>query len=51
MVVPKLAWLKLGGSIAIVEDDGKPQFVIHLANAKATGMNLPDTIVKIAKKI
>lgn len=51
VVVPKLAWLKLGGSIAIVEEEGKPTFVIHMANAKATGMALPDTIVKIAKKI
>ena len=51
VVVPKVAWLKLGASIAIVEEEGKPTFVIHVANVKATGMTLPDAIVKIAKKI
>jgi hypothetical protein len=51
VVVPKLAWLKLGGSVAIVDDGGKPQFVIHMANLKTTGMTLPDAIIKIAKKI
>jgi hypothetical protein len=51
VVVPKLAWLKLGAGIAIVEDEGKPTFYIHIANVKASGMALPDAIVKIAKKM
>jgi hypothetical protein len=50
VIVPKLAWLKLGGSIAIVEEDGKPQIYINMANVKASGMTLSDTIVKISKK-
>lgn len=51
VLVPKVQWLKLGGGIAIVEDEGKPTFVIHMANAKASGLAIPDAIIKIAKKI
>jgi hypothetical protein len=50
VVVPKLAWLKLGGSIALVEEDGKPQLYIHPGNLKASGMTLSDAVVKMAKK-
>ena len=50
VIVPKLPWLKLGGSIAIIEEDGKPQIYINPANIKASGMTLSDTIVKMAKK-
>ena len=51
VVVPKLQWLRLGGGVAIVEEDGKPQFYVHMANIKASGLTLPDTIIKIAKKM
>lgn len=51
VVVPKLAWLKLGGGVAIVEEEGKPQFYLHMANVKASGLTIPDTIIKIAKKM
>jgi hypothetical protein len=50
VIVPKLAWLKLGGAIALVEEDGKPQIYLSAANVKASGMTLSDTIVKMAKK-
>ncbi len=50
VIVPKLAWLKLGGAIALIEEDGKPQIYINPANIKASGMTLSDTIVKMAKK-
>jgi hypothetical protein len=50
VIVPKLAWLKAGGSIAIVEEQGKPQIYLNPANVKASGMTLSDTIVKMAKK-
>ena len=50
VIVPKVAWLKLGGSIALVEEAGKPQIYINPANIKASGMTLSDTIVKMAKK-
>jgi hypothetical protein len=51
VVVPKLQWLKLGGGVAIVEEEGKPQFYLHMANVKASGLTIPDTIIKIAKKM
>jgi hypothetical protein len=50
VIVPDLKWLKEGGSIAIVEEDGKPQIHLNMANVKASGMVLSDTIVKMAKK-
>ena len=50
VIVSRLAWLKLGASIAIIEEDGKPQIYIHPGNLKASGMTLSDTIVKMAKK-
>ena len=50
VIVPKLAWLKLGGAIALVEEDGKPQIYLSAGNVKASGMTLSDTIVKMAKK-
>jgi hypothetical protein len=51
VVVPKLQWLKLGGGIAIVEEDGKPQLYLNMANVKASNLTIPDTIIKIAKKM
>ena len=50
VIVPRLAWLKLGASIAMVEEEGKPQIYLSTANVKASGMTLSDTIVKISKK-
>ena len=50
VLVPKLAWLKLGGSISLIEEDGKPSIHLNLANIKASGMTLSDTIMKLAKK-
>jgi hypothetical protein len=50
VIVPKLAWLKVGGSVAIVEEAGKPQIYLNVGNVKASGMTLSDTIVKMAKK-
>jgi len=49
VIVPKLAWLKAGAAIALVEEDGKPQIYLSAGNVKASGMTLSDTIVKMAK--
>jgi hypothetical protein len=49
VVVPKLAWLKAGGSVAIVMEDGKPLLYINPVHLKASGLQLSDTIMKIAK--
>ncbi len=51
VIVPKLAWIKLGAGIAIVSVEGLPQLYLNMANVKASGMTLPDAIIKIAKKI
>ena len=50
VIVPNLAWLKAGGSIALVEEDGKPSLHLNMANLKASGMVLSDTIIKMAKQ-
>jgi hypothetical protein len=36
--------------MAIVEEGGRPQLYVSLANAKASGVAIPDAILKIAKK-
>jgi hypothetical protein len=51
IVCPNVDWLKSGGCMAIVEEAGKPQLYLHVANTKATGVTLSDAITRIAKKI
>jgi hypothetical protein len=50
VVVGKLEWLKEGAGLAVVNVEGLPQLYISIANVKASGMTLPDAIIKIAKK-
>jgi hypothetical protein len=51
IICPNEEWLKLGGCIAVVVEGGKPQLYIHVANAKASGVTVPDAIMKVAKKM
>ncbi len=51
IIVPKLEWLPKGGSIAIVEEGGKPAIYLHMGNIAASGVTLSDTILKIGKKL
>jgi len=51
IVCPNTAWFASGACMAVVEEGGKPQLYLHVANAKATGVTLPDAITKIAKKL
>lgn len=51
VVCGKLEWLPSGGSIALVEEAGKPQIYLHLGNINASGLTLPDAILKIGKKL
>jgi len=51
IICPNVEWLKSGGCIAIVEEAGKPQLYLHIANTKASGVTVSDAIMKIAKKI
>ncbi len=50
VIVPRLAWLRTGGSMAIVEEEGKATLYLNLVNVKALGMQLPDVILKMAKR-
>jgi len=51
IVCSNLEWCKRGACMAVVEEGGKPQLYLNTANAKATGVTLPEAIVKIARKI
>jgi hypothetical protein len=51
VVVPKLEWLKLGGAVAIIQEDGKPVMYLNMANVKASGLTLPDSVIKASKVI
>lgn len=49
VVVPQLAWLKLGGSVAIIQENGQPVMYVHPANVKTSGLTLSDEVMKTAK--
>jgi len=51
VVCPSLDLLNSGGSIAIVEEGGKPAVYLHRKNFKESGMILGDSIFKIAKLV
>ncbi len=51
VICGKVEWLAAGGSVAVVEEGGKPQIYLHLGNIAASGVPLPDSIVKIGKKL
>ena len=51
VICPKLDLLPLGGSLAIVEENGHPQIYLHLGNIGASGLTLSDTILKIGKRL
>jgi len=51
IVCPDKDWFKDGACLAVVMEDGRPQLYLHVANVKASGVALPEAIVKIAKKI
>lgn len=49
VICPKLEWLPKGGSIAIVEEGGKPAIYLHMQNIGASGVTLSDAVLKIGK--
>lgn len=51
VIVPNLNWIKDGAGLAVVSVEGLPQLYMNVANVKASGMTLPDAIIKIAKKV
>ncbi len=51
VLCPKVEWLPLGGTFAIVEEGGKPQIYLHLGNLAASGVPVSDAVLKIGKKL
>lgn len=51
VICPNLQWLPEGGSIAVVEESGKPQIYLHMGNISASGVTLSDAVLKIGKKL
>lgn len=51
VICGKLEWLPEGGSIALVEEGGKPQIYLHMGNIAASGITLSDAILKIGKRL
>ncbi len=44
------SWLRLGACLAVVDEGGRPKLYMHPENVKASGVTLPDNIVKIAMR-
>jgi len=51
VICPQLDLLPLGGSIAIVEENGKPQIYLHMGNIANSGVTLADSVLKIGKRL
>jgi len=51
VICGRLEWLQTGGSIAVVEEAGKPQIYLHMGNIAASGVTLSDAVLKIGKKL
>jgi hypothetical protein len=50
VICGNLSWLASGGTVAIVEEGGKPQMYIHSGNLGASGVALPDAVMKVSKR-
>ena len=44
-------WITQGASVAVTAEGGRPAIYISLKNLGATGVTLPDSIVKISKVV
>ncbi len=51
VICGRLEWLPAGGSIAIVEEGGKPQIYLHMGNIAASGVPLSENVLKIGKRL
>jgi len=51
VICGKLEWLAAGGSIALVEEGGKPQIYLHMGNIATSKVILSDAIIKIGKRL
>lgn len=50
VICGKLEWLAQGGSVAVVEENGKPQIYLHMNNIAASGVHVSDSVLRIAKR-
>jgi hypothetical protein len=50
VITSRLEWLASGGTVAIVEEGGRPQMYIHSGNLAASGASLPDAVLKVSKR-
>ncbi len=50
VITNHVEWLASGGTVAIVEEGGKPQMYIHSGNLQASGASLPEAVLKVSKK-
>jgi len=51
VICPKEEWLAPGGSIAVVEEGGKPQIYLHMGHIGDSGVVLADSVLKLGKKL
>jgi hypothetical protein len=51
IICPNVDWFRSGACIAVVQEDGRPQLYLSVANVKASGVAVPEAILKIAKKM
>ncbi|MDP2875855.1 MAG: hypothetical protein Q8O00_06690 [Holophaga sp.] len=49
VICSQIALLSQGGSIAVIEEGGKPAIYLHKANLDASKVTMADSIFKIAK--
>ncbi len=51
VVCGRVEWLAAGGTVALVDEGGRPQIYLHVGHLSASGFSLPDAIMKAAKKL
>jgi len=50
VICGKQEWLAQGAAIALVEEGGKPQVILHMGHIAASGVSLSDAVLKIGKR-
>ncbi len=49
LICPRLEWLPLGASIAIVEENGKPAIYVHTGHLEASGVKVAPAIMRLGR--
>ena len=50
VICGKQEWLTQGAAIALVEEGGKPQVILHMGHIAASGVSLSEAVLKIGKR-